>query len=81
MQLAGWREKVLKLDCNNYKADWKAYCESEKNELAIISQEITWESVLKKGNQYIATFDCNTIESDHWKKYCLDYKKIIEKTE
>lgn len=83
LQMKNWPNYIIKLDCNKYSnyIEAKKYCESQKKIYEEKSSEITWEKVLKKWDDYIKTFDCKTIKSTYWQKYCIKYKDKIKKWE
>ncbi len=72
-------DDILKLDCNTYDAEGKAYCEAEKTKMQTLLNEVTWQKVLVKGDEYIKTFDCSTIVSTYGQKYCTDHKAKLTK--
>ena len=77
-QLLYWREEILSLDCWNIPdLETKTYCIDEKDEKYRVSKSISWEEVLKKWDEYIMTFECDTIYSDIWKNYCIEHQNIL----
>jgi hypothetical protein len=80
-QLIYWREDILSIDCSKF-SDMEAnkYCLDEKIEINLVSNSISWEQVLNKWDEYIVAFDCNTIYSDIWKKYCIEHQTILSES-
>jgi hypothetical protein len=72
-------EAILSLDCTTYDAEGKAYCATEKTKMEAQKNEVTWQKVLAKGNEYIKTFDCSTIVSTFGQKYCTEHQAKIPK--
>ena len=70
-------EAILKLDCNTYDAEGKVYCTAEKTKMETLMNEVTWQKVLAKGDEYIKTFDCSTIASSYGQKYCKESQEKI----
>lgn len=67
-------DTILKLNCDTYDEAGKKYCTDEKAKLSAVKNEITWESVLKKGPEFIKTFDCKKLASEFGQKYCSEYQ-------
>lgn len=72
-------EALLKLDCNKYDEEGKTYCNSQKTKMEAHFNEVTWQKVLAKGDEYIKTFDCSTLVSTFGQKYCTEYQAKLAK--
>lgn len=67
-------DSIMKLDCNTYDEAGKKYCNDEKAKMTALKNEVTWESILKKGPKFIKAFDCKKIASPVGQKFCTDYQ-------
>ena len=78
-QLKFGRENIMEINCDLIDDfETKQYCIFEQSDINNIN--ITWESVLKQWDEYITTFKCDTLFSEIWKKYCLEYQTILSKS-
>ena len=80
-QLIYWREDILSIDCSIFSdIEANKYCLDEQIEINLVSKSMSWEQVLNEWDEYIITFDCDTIYSDIWKKYCIGHQTILSES-
>ncbi|MBX9808797.1 hypothetical protein K2X92_00200 [Candidatus Gracilibacteria bacterium] len=70
---------ILDANCTKLDKDGKLFCEKQKKMMEDIAENnITWENTLKRGPEYIKTFDCKKIFSEYGQKYCTEYKALLK---